>query len=64
MKEKEEFGKCFAAPRVPGDRRRNKDQLSIVNFNAEWLFMRGGQGDIRCPSESCPWAVLTTYAVC
>lgn len=56
-RERQTFGKCYEAPKVPGDRRRNKDQISVVNFNAEWLFMRGGHGDIRCPSESCPWAV-------
>jgi endonuclease/exonuclease/phosphatase family metal-dependent hydrolase len=50
------YGPCFRAPRDPGDRRKNKDQLSIVNFNAEWLFLRGGSGQIVCPSESCPWA--------
>lgn len=60
-RERQAFGKCYIAPRFPEDRRKNKDVLSIVNFNAEWLFMRGGHGDIRCPSESCPWAVQTNF---
>jgi len=57
-KESRAFGSCYRAPRKAGDRRRDKNRLSIVNFNVEWLFMRGGHGDIQCPSESCPWAVL------
>lgn len=51
------LGACFRVPRKAGDRRRDKNHLSIVNFNAEWLFLRGGTGQIVCPSESCPWAV-------
>lgn len=50
---------CFMAPSHPEDRRRNKDSLTVANFNVEWLFMRGGVGRIACPSESCPWAVRT-----
>lgn len=50
---------CFMAPGHPEDRRRNKDSLTVANFNVEWLFMRGGVGRIACPSESCPWAVHT-----
>ncbi len=56
-KESRYCGTCFMAPSSPGDRRVNKDLLSIVNYNAEWLFIHGGSGDIRCPSESCSWAV-------
>lgn len=47
---------CAVAPEVPGDRRKDKSLLRVVNFNAEWLFLYGGRGSIRCPSESCPWA--------
>lgn len=39
------------------DRRLNKTRLVIVEYNAEWLFIRGGKGSIRCPSKSCPWSV-------
>lgn len=46
---------CFAAPANPGDRRRDKSHLKVVNFNTEWLFLYGGMGGIRCPAESCPW---------
>lgn len=56
-REQQDLGTCFQGPLYPEDRRRDKTKLSIVNFNAEWLFMRGGRGNIRCPSESCPWAV-------
>jgi hypothetical protein len=49
--------KCFVAPAIRGDRRRDKDTLTVANFNAEWLFLEGGSGSIECPSESCPWAV-------
>ncbi|PJF17746.1 hypothetical protein PSACC_02448 [Paramicrosporidium saccamoebae] len=50
---------CFHAPPVPGDRRRDKSQLKIANFNAEWLFLYGGRGGIRCPAESCPWSTTS-----
>lgn len=46
---------CFHAPLYPGDRRKDKTHLKVVNFNAEWLFLYGGRGGIRCPAESCPW---------
>lgn len=47
---------CNLPPLNPGDRRVNKDILKIVNFNAEWLFLYGGSGSIKCPTQSCPWA--------
>jgi endonuclease/exonuclease/phosphatase family metal-dependent hydrolase len=50
---------CYRAPTVPGDRRKDKSLLKIVNFNAEWLFLYGGRGGIRCPAESCPWSTTT-----
>jgi endonuclease/exonuclease/phosphatase family metal-dependent hydrolase len=46
---------CFTAPTDPGDRRKDKKHLKVANFNAEWLFLYGGRGGIRCPAESCPW---------
>jgi endonuclease/exonuclease/phosphatase family metal-dependent hydrolase len=42
-------GPCNTAPSTPGDRRKHKDQLSIVNFNTEWLFLHGGTGQLKCP---------------
>lgn len=48
---------CFEPPKIPGDRRRDKEHLKIANFNAEWLFLYGGRGGMRCPAESCPWSV-------
>lgn len=50
---------CSLAPEVPGDRRKDKSLLRVVNFNAEWLFLYGGRGSIRCPSDSCPWATTS-----
>lgn len=50
-------GSCAKAPAFPKDRRKDKDRITLVNFNAEWLFLRGGTGQIVCPSQSCPWAV-------
>lgn len=47
---------CFRAPDVPRDRRKNKDTLKVVNFNAEWLFLFGGRGGIHCPSDGCAWS--------
>jgi exonuclease III len=49
---------CFQAPSVPEDRRKDKKHLKIANFNAEWLFLFGGRGGIRCPAESCPWSTI------
>lgn len=40
------------------DRRSNKSTLSIVEFNAEWLYLGGGKGSIRCPGIKCPWKVI------
>ncbi|KAJ3176526.1 hypothetical protein HDU87_005220 [Geranomyces variabilis] len=46
---------CARAPDEPGDRRPNKDELTIGNFNAEWLFLFGGTGNMVCPGKGCPW---------
>lgn len=46
---------CSSSPLFPSDRRRSKDTLKIVNFNAEWLFLFGGSGSVKCPAETCPW---------
>ncbi|KAJ3083840.1 hypothetical protein HK102_000857 [Quaeritorhiza haematococci] len=49
---------CAVAPAQPEDRRINKDELTIANFNAEWLFIQGGSGAMRCPGSNCPWKDL------
>ncbi|KNC99470.1 uncharacterized protein SPPG_05705 [Spizellomyces punctatus DAOM BR117] len=46
---------CSQAPVEAGDRRENKDELTVGNFNAEWLFINGGTGGLVCPGRSCPW---------
>ncbi|TPX56729.1 hypothetical protein PhCBS80983_g04336 [Powellomyces hirtus] len=46
---------CAAAPAEPGDRRSNVNELTIGNFNAEWLFLFGGTGGMVCPGFGCPW---------
>jgi hypothetical protein len=37
------------------DRRMRKDELSIAEFNVEWLFLNGGKGSLACPGLQCPW---------
>jgi hypothetical protein len=51
---------CHAAPAISEDRRENKNKLVWMNYNAEWLFLFGGSGGIKCPSESCPWQVSSS----
>lgn len=46
---------CFTAPVIIADRRKDKNKLKIATFNVEWLFLYGGKGSIKCPSESCSW---------
>lgn len=48
---------CGAAPVQPGDRRANRDELTVGNFNAEWMFLFGGTGGLVCPGRACPWKV-------
>jgi len=47
---------CKRAPEQPGDRRTNKDRLSIVSWNVDWLFtnVSHDMGEITCPGE-CDW---------
>lgn len=40
---------CSEAPKISGDRRKNKDFLTVATFNSEWLFMDD------CPSTGCVW---------
>eukprot|EP00002_Diphylleia_rotans_P017359 TRINITY_DN336_c0_g2_i9.p1 TRINITY_DN336_c0_g2~~TRINITY_DN336_c0_g2_i9.p1 ORF type:complete len:367 (+),score=67.16 TRINITY_DN336_c0_g2_i9:56-1156(+) len=51
---------CPAAPATPGDRRSNKALLSVVTYNAEWLFYDGGSGGSVCPGSGCPWPDKTS----
>ena len=46
---------CAWAPEVPIDRRPDPSKLRIVSYNAEWLFLYGGGGSIKCPGKGCPW---------
>ncbi|KAJ3042981.1 hypothetical protein HDV00_006288 [Rhizophlyctis rosea] len=46
---------CATAPKLPGDRRGRRGELTLMNFNAEWLFLNGGSGQMRCPGTGCPW---------
>lgn len=50
---------CSFAPKYPKDRRKNKQKLRIASYNAEWLFLFGGSGSVRCPGRDCPWKDLT-----
>lgn len=55
-KEEDENEKCFLPPKIPQDRRTNKNKLTIVTYNSEWLFLKGGRGNlVKCPSPNCPW---------
>lgn len=47
---------CALASKIPIDRRQDPSKLRIVSYNAEWLFLYGGEGSIKCPGENCPWA--------
>lgn len=46
---------CAWAPKSPADRRRDPQKLRIASYNAEWLYLFGGSGSIKCPGASCPW---------
>lgn len=46
---------CAWAPKAPSDRRRDSRNLRIVSYNAEWLYLFGGNGSIKCPGKDCPW---------
>lgn len=47
-------GTCAAAPLVPEDRRKDKNKLRVVTFNAEYLFYDTSVGcDKRW--QGCPW---------
>ena len=54
----DKFTECPNAPSIPQDRRTNKNELKIVSYNVEWLFLdndhSSGTG-VTCPG-SCPWS--------
>lgn len=45
---------CPAVTTV-GDRRKNKNALRLVQYNAEWLFI-DYCSSAKCPGSGCPWA--------
>ena len=47
---------CSTAPKHPQDRRKDKTKFSFMNYNAEWLFLNGGSGSMKCPG-TCTWKV-------
>jgi len=51
---------CKSAPKIEGDRRSNKDRLSIVSWNVDWLFtnVSHDMGQITCPGK-CDWKNVT-----
>jgi len=44
---------CYKAPSKPGDRRTNKDALTVAQYNLEWFFNTTGLA--KCPGTGCPW---------
>lgn len=51
---------CFAVEEPgAGDRRGNKSELTIANYNAEWLFLSPSHpsGAMKCPGKDCTWKV-------
>ena len=30
-----------------------------MSYNAEWLFLFGGNGSLQCPGLGCPWKSIT-----
>lgn len=53
-KGRDPFVECKAVPKLPEDRRVNKEHLSIATFNAEFLFMKG-LSKLKCPGSDCDW---------
>ncbi|KXS10562.1 DNase I-like protein [Gonapodya prolifera JEL478] len=51
---------CNRPPTVTEDRRINKGNLSVLVYNAEWLFFKGARRSfIPCPGRGCPWKDLS-----
>lgn len=53
---------CAQPPIIPEDRRPDQTRLRIASFNAEWLFLFGGSGSVRCPGPQCAWSVSIVIA--
>jgi len=51
---------CKIAPTKPQDRRTNKDSLTIVSWNVDWLFtnISHDMGQMVCPGK-CDWKNVT-----
>lgn len=46
---------CKSVPPLSRDRRKNKHRLRLVTLNAEWLYLYGGSGGLKCPGTQCTW---------
>ncbi|KAJ3314116.1 hypothetical protein HDU93_004789, partial [Gonapodya sp. JEL0774] len=50
---------CNRPPEKPEDRRTDKDSLSVLVYNVEWLFYKGNKRSvIACPGKGCTWKNL------
>eukprot|EP01083_Nonionella_stella_P261603 890525_1 len=51
------FEECPHSPFIKQDRRPNKQILTVVSFNIEWLFLtyQHSMGQLYCPGEGCDW---------
>jgi hypothetical protein len=45
---------CPTAPSVPSDRRSNKNNFRLVQYNVEWLFT-DYYSNAQCPGSGCAW---------
>ena len=46
---------CPTAPSVPSDRRSNKNNFRLVQYNVEWLFT-DYYSNAQCPGSGCAWS--------
>jgi len=49
---------CNSVPQIPQDRRTNKDTLSVITYNPEWLFLSNDQDPSLCPELGCIYSTL------
>eukprot|EP01084_Bolivina_argentea_P234608 394968_1 len=51
------FTDCPHAPFITQDRRTDKDKLTFISFNTEWLFLdyAHSMGSNYCPGTGCSW---------
>ena len=45
---------CPNVPGLPGDRRKDKSKMRIVQYNVEWLFI-DYNSEANCPGYGCTW---------